>query len=377
LKVGDLFENAEREFFRLKGQLAAGRITTDQFEAALKELIVEDAHGKFWMLGADSGKWYLHDGQAWVEATPPAVAEGKAKAAPMPPMPPPHTPKPPSQISRRMRAIVGTVFGGLATLLIGLAMMWGQGAVRTALFGGGAMPTLVGSRGSPSSTQVALIQTATPSHTATSTPASTPTLAPSPQDSTPSVIVVTATQPPPTNAPTSTNTVAPAITVIIVAPPPQPSPQIIVVTATPRPPTNMPTSTPTLTRTSTPIARTATGTPSPIPTFPSSAITWSLDYDQATGKPINIVTNKTFTPRPLKIFASWIASGITAGTKLENTWYYGGAVWAQGEYVLSSDGASLWYSTFRTDQQPLTAGTYRIEIKVAGKAILTDEVVVR
>lgn len=346
------------------------------------------------MLGADSGKWYLHDGQAWVEATPPEIVDEKSKAAPVSSVAQPPVPKPSSQISRRMRAIVGTAFGGSATLLIGLAMMWGQGAVRTALFGGGATPTLVGSGGSPSSTVVALIQTATP--TATSTPASTPAratstqsstpsvivvtatpLAISPQVSTPSVIIVTTTPLAPTNVPTRPNTVAPAITVIIVAPPPQPSPQIIIVTATARPPTNTPTRTPTLTRTLTPISRTATGTPSPIPTFPSSAITWSSDYDQVTGKPINIVTNKTFTPPPAKIYASWRTSGITAGTKLEYIWYYGGAFWAQGEYVLQPDISSVWHSAFRTDQQPLTAGTYRIEIKVAGRVILTDEVVIR
>ena len=36
----DKFRQVEEEFFRLKGQLAAGRITQPQFDAALKQLII-------------------------------------------------------------------------------------------------------------------------------------------------------------------------------------------------------------------------------------------------------------------------------------------------------------------------------------------------
>jgi hypothetical protein len=45
------FQQAEDEFLRLKGRLAAGRITREQFDAALKELIVQDAQGRCWMIG--------------------------------------------------------------------------------------------------------------------------------------------------------------------------------------------------------------------------------------------------------------------------------------------------------------------------------------
>ena len=64
------FQKAEDEYFRLKGQLAAGRITQSQFETALKDLIVQDAQGRYWMLGVDSAHWYVHDGKKWVEAQP-------------------------------------------------------------------------------------------------------------------------------------------------------------------------------------------------------------------------------------------------------------------------------------------------------------------
>lgn len=64
------FQRAEDEFFKLKGQVAAGRITQAQFEEQLRALVVQDAQGRYWMLGADSGKWYVHDGTSWVERTP-------------------------------------------------------------------------------------------------------------------------------------------------------------------------------------------------------------------------------------------------------------------------------------------------------------------
>ncbi len=58
----DQFKRVEDEYFRLKGLLAAGRITPEQFEVALKELPFQDAEGRYWMIGADSGNgstfWY-------------------------------------------------------------------------------------------------------------------------------------------------------------------------------------------------------------------------------------------------------------------------------------------------------------------------------
>ncbi|MBI4670365.1 MAG: hypothetical protein HY741_01680 [Chloroflexi bacterium] len=66
------FAQAEQEFFRLKGQLETRRLTSEQFENALHALMVQDAQGRYWMLGADSGVWYVYDGQQWVRATPAA-----------------------------------------------------------------------------------------------------------------------------------------------------------------------------------------------------------------------------------------------------------------------------------------------------------------
>jgi len=101
--------------------------------------MVEDAQGKFWMLGADSGKWYVHDGQTWVEAEPPELNQSKPKGMPPPTVQPPS--KPASKPSGKLRMLIGTAIGGLFTLLVGLAVMWGQGALRSALLGNAATPT--------------------------------------------------------------------------------------------------------------------------------------------------------------------------------------------------------------------------------------------
>lgn len=79
------FKQAEDEYFVLRGKLELGRITRDQFEAALHDLMIEDTQGRHWMLGVDSGRWFVHDGQAWVGADPySAGVAGKRVAAPRP-----------------------------------------------------------------------------------------------------------------------------------------------------------------------------------------------------------------------------------------------------------------------------------------------------
>jgi hypothetical protein len=77
------FGKAEEEYLRLRGELDAGRITAESFEKALEAAMVEH-DGRWWMLGANSGTWYVHDGSAWTEASPPSmagVAPGSSAAA--------------------------------------------------------------------------------------------------------------------------------------------------------------------------------------------------------------------------------------------------------------------------------------------------------
>ncbi len=76
------FRDVEVQYAALKSQLASGQLTREQFETALQKLMVLDAQGHYWMMGAESGRWYVHDGQNWVQQNPPG---GAPPAVPPPP----------------------------------------------------------------------------------------------------------------------------------------------------------------------------------------------------------------------------------------------------------------------------------------------------
>lgn len=64
------FKRVEDEYFKLRGQLDLGRITREAFEASLQAMLIRDQQQRYWMLGLDSGKWYLFNGATWTEANP-------------------------------------------------------------------------------------------------------------------------------------------------------------------------------------------------------------------------------------------------------------------------------------------------------------------
>lgn len=68
--MDEKFRKAEEEYFILRGKLDTGRIGKNLFELALRDSMVQDAQNRWWMLGPDTGNWYMHDGTKWVEADP-------------------------------------------------------------------------------------------------------------------------------------------------------------------------------------------------------------------------------------------------------------------------------------------------------------------
>ncbi len=75
----------EQEYARLEAALAAGQMTPEQFEQALEATMLE-VGGRYWMIGANSGKWYSFDGQAWVETPAPEIRQVVVESpAPVPP----------------------------------------------------------------------------------------------------------------------------------------------------------------------------------------------------------------------------------------------------------------------------------------------------
>jgi hypothetical protein len=64
------FKETEAKYKELKERHARREISTEQVKAELKQLMVQDETGTYWMLGGKSGKWYRHDGAQWQETDP-------------------------------------------------------------------------------------------------------------------------------------------------------------------------------------------------------------------------------------------------------------------------------------------------------------------
>jgi hypothetical protein len=76
------FAGVEAEFKRLKAQFERGALTEADFRAQLEELMIKDEQGRWWILGYETGQWYVHDGEKWVQQEPPRAAPGPSAARP-------------------------------------------------------------------------------------------------------------------------------------------------------------------------------------------------------------------------------------------------------------------------------------------------------
>jgi hypothetical protein len=72
------FRDIEHAFSDLKKKFQAGEISRQEFVEAMKKLRLKDGQGRFWMIGAQSGKWYYFDGKDWIQSEPPSHAGKKA-----------------------------------------------------------------------------------------------------------------------------------------------------------------------------------------------------------------------------------------------------------------------------------------------------------
>jgi F0F1-type ATP synthase assembly protein I len=72
------FKDVENEFEGLKKKFRQKKISEPEYKQQLKSLRLRDKDGRFWTIGAQTGKWYYFDGEAWVQAQPPSLQEKKA-----------------------------------------------------------------------------------------------------------------------------------------------------------------------------------------------------------------------------------------------------------------------------------------------------------
>jgi len=78
------FADVNARYAELKQQFQSGAITAEQFDEALKAMMVQDEGGRWWAKARETGDWNYYDNAAgaWVRADPPMAA---APAAPPPP----------------------------------------------------------------------------------------------------------------------------------------------------------------------------------------------------------------------------------------------------------------------------------------------------
>ncbi|HMA36045.1 MAG TPA: hypothetical protein VKY74_16400, partial [Chloroflexia bacterium] len=65
------FAGIEAQYGYMRTEIAAGRMSLQQCEAALAQMMVQDAYGRTWMLNGNDGRWLVYNGREWVPAEPP------------------------------------------------------------------------------------------------------------------------------------------------------------------------------------------------------------------------------------------------------------------------------------------------------------------
>jgi hypothetical protein len=73
------FREVESAFQVLRQRFRDGEISRREFIDQLKKLRLRDDEGRFWMIGAQTGRWYFFDGREWVQAEPPAESPVRRK----------------------------------------------------------------------------------------------------------------------------------------------------------------------------------------------------------------------------------------------------------------------------------------------------------
>jgi hypothetical protein len=76
--MADQFRDAEATYSLLRAKFEGKKISPQEFADSLKQLRIKDDEGRFWVIGAQSGKWYAFENGEWIEAKPPSQKEKRA-----------------------------------------------------------------------------------------------------------------------------------------------------------------------------------------------------------------------------------------------------------------------------------------------------------
>jgi hypothetical protein len=65
------FREVDRVYAELKQRQESGDLTQEEFDEQLKQLMVQDEEGRWWVKSRRTGEWHYYDGTAWIKDTPP------------------------------------------------------------------------------------------------------------------------------------------------------------------------------------------------------------------------------------------------------------------------------------------------------------------
>lgn len=78
------FQDLQRQYDELREQFDADEISEQEFKDKLEGLQLKDEQGRYWTIGALSGKWYRYDGRRWVQETPIPMTKHQGRGVPEP-----------------------------------------------------------------------------------------------------------------------------------------------------------------------------------------------------------------------------------------------------------------------------------------------------
>jgi hypothetical protein len=70
------FEEADRRYAELRRQRDSGALSAEEFDAQLKQLMIQDGDGLYWAKSRRSGEWMYYDGHTWIPGTPEGYSQG-------------------------------------------------------------------------------------------------------------------------------------------------------------------------------------------------------------------------------------------------------------------------------------------------------------
>ncbi|MEN8152710.1 MAG: hypothetical protein ABFR75_01695 [Acidobacteriota bacterium] len=64
------YREIEEKYRELKEKLERNELNSEELKVSLKKMMIRDDEGNYWMIGSNTGKWYVYNGTDWKEKTP-------------------------------------------------------------------------------------------------------------------------------------------------------------------------------------------------------------------------------------------------------------------------------------------------------------------